>query len=175
MPMREAVLTAGKWLHRRAENLLAIMLGVMFFAFITQIIFRYLLGLPTGWTHELSAMLWVWLVLFGSAFVISEEQEIRFDIVYGMTRGRVRRTVTIITGTFLLGTFIYSLPAMWDYVTFMKVEKTAYLDVRFDYLYSIYIAFAVAMIVRYLYLTWEAAFGPDSDEAPHVGPDDAAR
>ena len=157
--MREILLRAGHWLRDRAENLLAAMLGVMFLAFILQIIFRYLFNLPTGWTHELSAMLWVWLVLFGSAFVNSEEQEIRFDIIYGLTCGRVLRTMTMVTGVFLLGTFIYSLPAMWDYVTFMKVEKTAYLDVRFDYLYSIYIAFAVAMIVRYIYLTWQAAFG----------------
>ena len=171
--MREAFQTAGKWLHRRAENLLAIMLGVMFFAFITQIIFRYLLNLSTGWTHELSAMLWVWLVLFGSAFVTSEEQEIRFDIVYGMSRGGLRRAMTITSGVFLFGTFIYSLPAMWDYVTFMKVEKTAYLDVRFDYLYSIYIAFAVAMIVRYLYLTWQAAFGPETEGASRAGPEGA--
>ena len=163
--MRKTIMRAGPWLQRRAENLLALMLGVMFFAFILQIAFRYLFNLPTGWTHELSAMLWVWLVLFGAAFVTSEDQEIRFDVVYGLARGRVRRTMTIITGVFLLGTFIYSLPAMWDYVTFMKVEKTAYLDVRFDYLYSIYIAFAVAMIVRYLFITWQAAFGPASDAA----------
>lgn len=173
--MRGAVRKAGEWLQRRAENILAIMLGVMFFAFIAQIVFRYLLNLPIGWTHELSAMLWVWLVLFGTAFVVAEKQEIRFDIVYAMARGRVRRAMTIVTGIFLLGTFIYSLPAMWDYVTFMKVEKTAYLDVRFDYLYSIYIAFTVAMIVRYLYLAWQAAFGTAAEEAPRVEPEDAAR
>lgn len=173
--MRETMLKTGRWLHRRAENLLAAMLGVMFFAFILQIASRYLFNFPTGWTHELSAMLWIWLVLFGSAFVISEEQEIRFDVVYGLTKGRTRRAMTIAAGVFLLGTFIYSLPAMWDYVTFMKVEKTAYLDVRFDYLYSIYIAFAVAMIARYLYLTWQAAFGPDADSDPQTGPEDAAR
>lgn len=173
--MRETVHKAGRWLHRRAENVLAVMLGVMFFAFILQIVFRYALNLPIGWTHELSAMLWVWLVLFGSAFVVDEDQAIRFDVVYGQTKGRVRRVMTLITGIFLLGTFIYSLPAMWDYVTFMKVEKTAYLDVRFDYLYSVYIAFAVAMIGRYLYLTWQAAFGPEVDRPSGAGPESAAR
>ena len=41
-----------------------------------------------------------------------------------------------------------------DYVTFMKVEKTAYLKIRFDRLYSIYILFAVAIIVRYAWILW---------------------
>ena len=31
----------------------------------------------------------------------------------------------------------------------MKVEKTAYLKIRFDWLFSIYVVFAVAVLVRY--------------------------
>ena len=42
-----------------------------------------LLSLPIGWTHELSVILWVWLVLWGAAFVLTEREEIRFDIIYG--------------------------------------------------------------------------------------------
>ncbi len=42
-----------------------------------------LLNLPIGWTHEVSVILWVWLVLWGAAFVVSEREEIRFDIIYG--------------------------------------------------------------------------------------------
>ena len=43
---------AGRWLYARAENILAAMLGLMFAAFILQIVFRYLLNLPIGWTNE---------------------------------------------------------------------------------------------------------------------------
>jgi hypothetical protein len=32
-----------------------------FAAFILQIVFRYLLNLPIGWTHEISVLLWLWL------------------------------------------------------------------------------------------------------------------
>ena len=71
--------TIGGWLYRRAENLLAAMLTLMFAAFILQIVFRYLLNLPIGWTNEISVVLWIWLVLFGAAFVVREEEEIRFD------------------------------------------------------------------------------------------------
>jgi hypothetical protein len=41
----------------------------------------------------------------------------------------------------------------------MKVEKTAYLNIRFDLLFSIYLIFVVAVIARYLWLTWQAVFG----------------
>lgn len=147
------------WLERRAENVLALMLAAMFVAFITQIIFRYLLGLPIGWTHELSVVLWVWMVLFGAAFVVREREEIRFDVIYGAVGPRTRRVMCVITAIGLVFLYAVSLPAVVDYVTFMKVEKTAYMKIRFDWLFSIYIAFAVACIVRYLWLGIQALRG----------------
>jgi TRAP-type C4-dicarboxylate transport system permease small subunit len=41
-----------------------------------------------------------------------------------------------------------SLPASYAYVSFMKVEKSAYLGIRMDLMYSIYLVFAVAVIAR---------------------------
>ena len=54
----------GTWLHARAENLLAAMLAIMFAVFIIQIVFRYVVNLPIGWTNEISVIMWIWLVLF---------------------------------------------------------------------------------------------------------------
>jgi TRAP-type C4-dicarboxylate transport system permease small subunit len=149
------------WTHKRAENLCAAMLATMFMAFMIQIVFRYALNLPTGWTNELSAALWIWIVLFGSAFVVREDQEIRFDVLYSGVSNRTRRLFNVITAISLVFLFSYSLPAVIDYVTFMKVQKTAYMKVRFDYLYAIYIIFAVAMIVRYVWLGFRAVYSKD--------------
>ena len=60
----------------------------MFAAFILQIVFRYLLNLPIGWTNEISVILWIWLVLLGRAFVVREEEEIRFDLFYASAGDR---------------------------------------------------------------------------------------
>lgn len=149
----------GLWLARRAENVAAAMLAAMFAAFLLQIIFRYALNLPIGWTHEISVVLWVWLVLWGAAFVVTEREEIRFDIIYGAVGDRARRVMCVITGTALVILYLVSLPAVIDYVTFMKVQSTAYLKIRFDLLYSIYIVFVVATIIRYIWLSWQAVRG----------------
>jgi C4-dicarboxylate transporter DctQ subunit len=154
----------GRWLHRRAENLLAAMLTAMFAAFILQIIFRYVLNLPIGWTNEVSVILWIWLVLWGAAFVLREEEEIRFDLFYASARPNVRRVMFLVAAIALVALYAVSLPAVVDYVTFMKVEKTAYLKVRFDWLFSIYVAFVVAVIVRYLWLGWQALRGKVPEE-----------
>jgi TRAP-type C4-dicarboxylate transport system permease small subunit len=149
----------GGWLRRRAENLLAAMLLVMFVAFLVQIVFRYALNFPIGWTSELTVIMWLWLVLFGAAFVVTEKEEIRFDLIYGALGRRGRLVTMLVTGIFLIAMYVLSFPAVLDYVLFMKVQKTAYLDIRFDVLYIIYPVFAVAVSIRYAWLLWNALRG----------------
>ncbi|MBP7063025.1 TRAP transporter small permease subunit [Ferrovibrio sp.] len=149
----------GAWLHRRAENVLAAMLAAMFGLFLIQIVFRYLLNLPTGWSSEASAVLWLWLVLWGAAFVLREDEEIRFDLFLSAAPPRRRRIMLLLSAVALVALYGISLPATVDYVGFMKVEKTAYLKIRFDWLFSIYVIFVLAVLVRYLWLGWRALAG----------------
>ena len=151
--------TIGRWLYRRAENFIAALLAIMFLSFMVQIVFRYVFNWPTGWAFELSLITWLWLVPFGAAFVVTEREEIRFDLIYGSMGAKLRRVTAILTGFFLLAIYVYSMPAVIDYVTFMKVQKTAYLDIRFDFLYSIYPIFAAAAIVRYVWIVVNALRG----------------
>lgn len=150
---------AFDWARRRAENLLAALLVAMFVAFIIQIVMRYALNAPVGWTTEVSTLAWLWGILWGAALVLTDEEEIRFDIIYGAVPPALRRAFDIVTGSVVVGVFGWSLPAVHDYVTFMKVERSAYLGIRFDILYSIYLVFAVAMIIRHAWIVWRAATG----------------
>jgi len=149
----------GAWLYRRAENVLAGMLTVMFVAFLFQIFSRYVMNWPSGWTNELSAILWIWIVLWGASFVVTEHEEMRFDLIYASVRPRVRSVMFLIFASALIFLYAISFPAVLDYVTFMKVEKSAYLKIRFDWLYSIYLVFVVAIIVRYMWLSWRVLRG----------------
>lgn len=147
------------WLRRRAEDAVVLMLLAMFLVFLLQIVARYLLQWPIGWTHEVSVMLWIWLVLFGACFVIRDHEEMRFDLVYGAVSDGPRRIMALITAIVTVVMFVIAMPATWDYVTFMKVEKTAYLHIRFNWLYSIYVIFAVVMILRHLWIGFRAIYG----------------
>jgi TRAP-type C4-dicarboxylate transport system permease small subunit len=154
----------GGWLHRRAENIAVLMLAVMFGAFIVQIASRYVFNLPVGGASELTITMWLWVVLWGAAFVLRERDEIRFDVIYGVVGPKARRVMTLLAAAALLFLYGYSLPAVWDYVTFMKVQKSSYLDIRYDWLYSIYIIFAVAVLIRYLWIFLRAVSGRGLDE-----------
>ena len=152
---------AGAWLRRRAENVVAALFAVMFVAFILQIVFRYFFNFPVGWTTELTLICWLWMVLLGSAFVLKESEEIRFDLIYSAVSPRTRRAMGVVMGVALVVLYAMSLPAAIRYVSFMKVEKSSYLHIRLDYLYSIYVIFAVAIIVRYAWMVWQLPRGRD--------------
>ena len=152
-------------LSRLAENVAALMLAVMFSAFLIQIVFRYVLNFPVGWTSELTVALWLWLVLFGAAFVLKESEEIRFDLVVGAVGRRPRVVMGILASVALIVLYVVSLPASWSYVTFMKVERSSYLKIPMNWMFSIYIAFLVAVIVRYAWLLWHFFRGEEVDVA----------
>jgi C4-dicarboxylate transporter, DctQ subunit len=166
MSLREA----GAWLQRRAENVAAGLLAVMFVAFIIQIAFRYLFNFPVGWTSELTVVCWLWLVLWGSAFVLKEKEEIRFDLLYGAAGRRARIAMTFLSAAAVVILYGASLGASFDYVSFMKVEKSSYLKIRIDWLFSIYLVFLVAVIARYLWLLWRVARGEDPGAPDPTGP-----
>ena len=153
----------ARWLRRRAENVSAALLLIMFLCFILTIVARYIFNYPLGWTEEASLIAWIWCTLWGAVFVLRERDEVRFDIFYSAASKKTRCVFTVITGVAAIVLFAIALPAVISYVTFLKVERSAYLGVRLDYLYSIYILFSVGIIIRYVALTWRALRGHPPD------------
>ena len=159
----EKLVAGARWLRRRAEAICAMLLLTMFLCFILQIAARYIFDYPLGWTDEVSVLAWIWCTLWGAVFVLREKDEVRFDLIYSTASPRARCVFTVITGIAVILLFGIALPAVVAYVTFLKVERSAYLGIRLDYLYSIYLLFSVGVIVRYAGLIWRALHGHPPD------------
>ncbi|MCC7040449.1 MAG: TRAP transporter small permease subunit [Burkholderiales bacterium] len=151
-------------MRRRAENVVAVLLAIMFVCFILQIIFRYFLNFPVGWTSELSVVTWLYITLLGSAFWLKESEEIRFDLLSDQLGPIGRRVVGFVVSLCAVVLFGMALPKTIDYVMFMKVESSSYLKIRLDFLYAVYIVFAVAIIVRYAWALIGAVTGREREE-----------
>src|SRR3954447_14674879 len=100
------------------------MLATMFVCFLLQIVFRYVFNYPVGWTEELSILCWMWGVLWGAAFVLADRDEVRFDILYANVRPDVRRVFVAVGGLALIALYAVSLPAAYEFISFMKVERS---------------------------------------------------
>jgi len=142
---------------RVAQHVAVALIATMFVCFLLQICFRYLFNAPLGWTEEVTILCWVWVVLWGAAFVLRDEEEVRFDLVYAAVPRAVRGGFTLVTSIAVVALLAYSLPATWRSVAFMRREHSAYLRIPFSYLYSIYVIFAVAVAVRHVVLGARAA------------------
>jgi TRAP-type C4-dicarboxylate transport system permease small subunit len=159
-----------RWLGRRVDDVAVALIALMFVSFLLQIFFRYVLNRPLGWTEEVTVLCWVWVVLWGASFVVPDAEEVRFDIVYNAVPTGTRRVFTIVATVAMVVLMALSLPATWRYVAFMRREHSAYLGMRFDVLYSIYVIFAVVCIVRQARVAWRAWRGsPPPAAAKDVG------
>ena len=145
-----------------ADAVPAILLAAMFVCFIIQVFMRYVVGSPVGWTVEVCVIAWLWILLWGQSVSAEEKDEIRFDILYGSVSPAVRRWFRMAFSILLVAIYAWSLPALWDFVTFMKIQKTSYLDIRFNWVYSIALIFSVVTILRYAWIFWASASGRDT-------------
>ncbi|GAB5378295.1 MAG: TRAP transporter small permease subunit [Acuticoccus sp.] len=144
-----------------ADAVPAFLLAAMFLSFIVQVFMRYVMDSPVGWTVEVCVIAWLWILLWGQSVAARDDDEIRFDIVYGAVTPRVRRMFRAAFAVFLVAVYAVSLPALWDYVTFMKIQQTTYLDIGFNWVYSVALIFSAVSILRYLWVLWAAATGRD--------------
>src|SRR5664279_1224857 len=107
---------ARGWLERRANDVAVALIATMFVSFLLQIVFRYVLNKPLGWTEEVTVLCWVWVVLWGASFIVADADEVRFDVVYNLVPPGVRRVFTIVASVVLVVLMALSLPATWRYV-----------------------------------------------------------
>lgn len=120
-------------LRRITEGVLVVMMGIMFAAFIAQVVCRYVLNLPLAWSDEICNFLWLWGILWGASFVMRNHEDIRFDMLYNLLPRPVKRTLTIISSSLIVVLLTLSLPKTWSYISFMKVEKSAALGIPMNW------------------------------------------
>ncbi|MDE0208582.1 MAG: TRAP transporter small permease subunit [Boseongicola sp.] len=143
---------------RLAESIAAGMLAAIFAVFLLQIVLRYFFT-PAGWTLELIGILWVWVIFFACAFVVREQDHVKFDIIYLSMGKRTRQILAMIAAAAIAIGMLYTLLPTWDYIDWMKIRKTSTVRNPFTGnkipmrdIFSIYAVFIVAVAGRYVWM-----------------------
>ncbi|HFA59698.1 MAG TPA: TRAP transporter small permease subunit, partial [Rhodospirillales bacterium] len=126
----------------------ALFFALMFAAFLLQVFSRYVLNAPLGWTLEACLVTYLWFVFWACALMLDEDDHVRFDILLRVAPPPVRRLLAALSALVTLVLFLRALPATADWVAFMAIDRTWTLGIRFDLLFSIYLLFMVAVILR---------------------------
>jgi TRAP-type C4-dicarboxylate transport system permease small subunit len=88
-------------------------------------------------------------------------------MLYNVLPRRLRRGFTVVASVLIVALLLISLPATWSYVSFMKVESSASLQIPMNWMFVIYPVFVVAMVTRHGLIAWDALNNRlVEDEAP---------
>lgn len=162
-------------LRRAAEFFVGALMALMFLTFVLQITIRYTARLewiaeavplldPSryGWTLEFCLLLWVWIIFWGCAFVVRDEDHVTFDVLYNHVRPGIRRWFVILGGLAIVIALGASILPTWDKFYILRLKQTATLKqlvgdwVRMRDVYSVYILFLIAVSLRYAWKVFHA-------------------
>jgi C4-dicarboxylate transporter DctQ subunit len=138
-----------RWLKAGAEFVAVILLAAMFSFFILQIFSRYVLNEPLSWTLEACLITWLWTVFWGCGVLLRDHEHVKFDILYLGAPNRLRRVFALVSAAAVIVAFVTTAPATYDYISFMKIERSSSLKIRLDYIFSIYLLFMAGAVVYY--------------------------
>lgn len=79
---------SGELANRAVSGLLAILLVLMVVAVSWQVVSRYLLGSPSGWTEELARFLLIWIGLFGGTLAYQRRLHLGLDLLSDRLEGK---------------------------------------------------------------------------------------
>jgi TRAP-type C4-dicarboxylate transport system permease small subunit len=137
-----------------AEWIAAILFVAMFAAFLLQVFTRYVLNDPIAWTQEFVLIVYIWIVFWCAAFLLHQREHITFDMVAVSLPLGPRRALAIALSVLTGVAFLAALPGTIDYVTFMRIERSPVLGIRFDILYSIFVVFVAAVVIGAVVRVW---------------------
>jgi TRAP-type C4-dicarboxylate transport system permease small subunit len=136
----------GRW----ADLIGAGVFAVLFLALVVQVVRRFVFGAPAAWTEELATVAFVWVIFWGTAFTVPLRAHVAVDFVVPCFAPSVRTALYALGLAALGGCFLWALPGIADYLAFMMRERTPVLDWPYGVVYSVFLAAAVAVVLRCL-------------------------
>jgi TRAP-type C4-dicarboxylate transport system permease small subunit len=146
-------------LRRAAHGLGGLLFLCLFAVFLIQIAARFGFNRPLPWTDELAVILYLWVILWASAFMVSEREQVVFDLVWNSVGQRARRVMRIVGHLMIGGLAAVAIPASWDYVRFMAREGSPVLGLSFQWVFMPFVLLLAALVLRSVWGIWQALRG----------------
>jgi TRAP-type C4-dicarboxylate transport system permease small subunit len=153
-----------RWLKRIADALGGLLFLTLFITFLFQITARFFFNKPLAWTDELAVILYIWVILWASAFIVSEREHVMFDLIWNWGSLGLRRVMRIAGNLLLGGLALAAIPGSWDYVHFMAREGTPVLGISFQWVFMPFVLLLIAIVVRSAINIWDSIQGRGLEE-----------
>ena len=147
------------WFKKAADTFGGLLFLGLFLTFLIQITARFGFNQPLPWTDELAVILYLWAILWASAFMVREREHVVFDLLWNSVSVGARRVLRILGNLMIGGLALVALPASWDYVHFMAREGTPVLGFSFQWVFLPFVLLLVALVIRSVWGIWQAVRG----------------
>lgn len=138
-----------------SDAFVALLLFSLFGTFLLQVFMRYIVSRPLSWTIEACIIAYVWIVFWGSSFILRFDEQVTFSVLYNSVSAKTQRIFTLISYFIIAAIFLYSAPYIIDYIMFMSLEKSDALHIRKDILYSVFGIFIVVTALRSCFVIYQ--------------------
>lgn len=143
-----ALRAGGRRISQIAQWISVGMFIGMFVLFVVSVIQRYVLVRPVNWVDESILVLFLWSTFLTEALVLREREQVTFDVIWDLAGPGLRRAIGLLAAALVAVIFTLAAPTIIDYVAFLWREKTSALEWRLDWVYSCFIIYWLAVIVR---------------------------
>ena len=155
--MSASTRSSRKQLERLARGLVHLsdfigagIFAVLFLSLVAQVLLRFVFGAPAAWTEELATIAYVWVIFWGTAFSVPLAAHVAVDFIVPRFAPPLRRVLYALGLAALALCFLWAVPGIADYLRFMMRERTPVLDWPYGTVYSVFLAAAVAVVLRCL-------------------------
>lgn len=131
-----------------ARAIAAWSIGLVFALFVAGIALRYLFNRPQSWIDEAVTLLAVWSTFWTAAVVLKWPEHIAFDIVYSHVSPAMKRVFLLVGLVVFSAIMLAAMPGMIDYTLFLWRERTDSMQLRLDFVYSIFPFFFAVILLR---------------------------
>lgn len=111
----------------------AVLVAVILFVSALQIVFRYFLRSPLGWTNEVACYSLVWVTFLTLAHLYSKRRHVALTVVYNRLSKRGQAVVSIFFSIVLIVGFLVLLPSCIDNMNYMILSPALKIPQKYVY------------------------------------------
>jgi TRAP-type transport system small permease protein len=138
-------------LQRGANAFGVVLFALLFLVFVVQVTARFVFSQPLAWTDEAAVILYLWAILWGSALVCKDRENVAFDLLYQHATPSVQRMMALAGCALIGGLAAWGLPGAVDYIYFMRRESSPVMGLPFHAIFAPFAFLLLALVVRYVW------------------------
>lgn len=133
----------------------------IFVVLVLQVVFRYCLNTPLGWSEEFARYSFTWICMIGVGYLVMKDTHIRMELLYNRFPPVLRRRVSLAIYIAILAALLYLLPPSVRQMIKRGATKSSAMRLPMSVLYGafpvccILTSIHVVMRILGLLLKWE--------------------